>query len=115
MSAATVPIEHTEETNSRILAVSEDQIRGFQRQPFHLIAGKSGLPLETVLERIRAMLEGGVIRRVRQTLLANKLAEGALIAWRIHADKLDAAFDFNGLFLHSDGGHHGSWTGVTSC
>ena len=28
---------------------------------------------------------------------------------------VDAAFDFNGLFLHSDGGHHGSWTGVTSC
>lgn len=94
MPATTIPTEHTEETNTRILSVSEDQIRGFQRHPFHLIAEKSGLPLETVLERIRAMLEAGVVRRVRQTLLANKLAEGALIAWRIPAEKLDAAFDF---------------------
>lgn len=94
MPATAIPTEHTEETNSRILAISEDQIRGFQRHPFHLIAEKSGLPLETVLVRIRAMLEAGVIRRVRQTLLANKLAEGALVAWRIPVEKLDAAFDF---------------------
>jgi hypothetical protein len=40
------------------------------------------------------MLNAGVIRRVRQTLLANKLAEGALVAWRVPAEKLDAAFDF---------------------
>ncbi len=91
---ATLPIEHTEETNARILAVSEDQIRGFLRHPFQAIAERSGVSLEVVLERIRAMLEGGVIRRVRQTLLANKLAEGALVAWRVPADKLDAAFEF---------------------
>jgi hypothetical protein len=36
------------------------------------------------------MLAAGVIRRVRQTLLANKLAEGALIAWKVPSDKLDA-------------------------
>jgi hypothetical protein len=29
-----------------------------------------------------------------QTLLANKLAEGALVAWKVPADKLDAIFDF---------------------
>ena len=34
--------------------------------------------LETVLERIRAMVEAGVVRRVRQTLLSTKLAHGAL-------------------------------------
>jgi DNA-binding Lrp family transcriptional regulator len=94
MPSTAIPTEHTDETNTRILAVSEDQIQGFHRHPFHLIAEKSGLPLETVLERIRAMLQAGVIRRVRQTLLANKLAEGALVAWRIPAEKLDAAFDF---------------------
>jgi hypothetical protein len=41
------------------------------------------------------MLEAGVIRRVRQTLLANKLAEGALVAWKVAPARLDAAFDFH--------------------
>lgn len=93
-AAAAVPIEHTEATNARILAVSEDRIKGFLRDPFAAIAEQSGLPLDTVLERIRAMVEAGVIRRVRQTLLANKLAEGALVAWRVPNDKLEAAFEF---------------------
>ncbi|MDB6072542.1 MAG: transcriptional regulator, AsnC family, partial [Verrucomicrobiaceae bacterium] len=66
MTAALSP-EHTEETNAKILAVSEDQIKGFLRHPFHAIAEQSGLPLETVIERIRAMVENKVIRRVRQT------------------------------------------------
>lgn len=52
-AAAPIPTEHTEETNARILAVSEDLIGGFVRQPFHLIAEKSGVPLETVIERIQ--------------------------------------------------------------
>ena len=89
-----LPVEHDDPINARILAVSEDRIQGFQPQPFHAIARESGLELAVVLERIRAMLEAGVIRRVRQTLLANKLAEGALVAWKIHPDKLEAAFDF---------------------
>jgi len=90
----TVPVEHTDPTNARILAVSEDLVAGFHRHPFHVIAEKSGVDLPTVLERIRAMLEAGVIRRVRQTLLATKLAHGALVAWRLPEDKLNAAFDF---------------------
>ena len=92
--AATTPIEHTEEINARILAVSEDRVKGFHRHPFQFISEESGVPFDTVVERIRAMLAGGVIRRVRQTLLANKLAEGALVAWKVPAEKLDAAFDF---------------------
>ena len=89
-----IPTEHTDPINAQILAVSEDQIKGFHRRPFNFVAEQSGLPLETVLERVRAMLEAGVIRRVRQTLLANKLADGGLVAWKLPADKLDAAFDF---------------------
>ena len=89
-----IPTEHTEETNARILAVSEDRVKGFNRHPFQFIAEESGVDFDTVVERIRAMLKAGVIRRVRQTLLANKLAEGALVAWKVPADKLDAAFDF---------------------
>ncbi len=90
----TVPVEHTDPVNSRILAVSEDLIAGFHRRPFDLIAEKSGVPLDTVLERIRAMLEAGVVRRVRQTLLSTKLAHGALVAWKVPEEKLNAAFDF---------------------
>jgi len=89
-----IPIEHTDPINSRILAVSEDQIPGFSREPFQEIASRSGVELPVVLDRIRAMLEGGTIRRVRQTLLATNLAEGALVAWKVAPDKLDATFDF---------------------
>jgi len=90
----TIPVEHNEATNARILAISEDLISGFQRHPFHLIAEKSEVPLETVIERIRAMVEAGVVRRVRQTLLSTKLAHGALVAWKVPEEKLNAAFDF---------------------
>ena len=92
--SATVPVEHTDPINAKILAISEDLIAGFQRQPFHLIAEKSGVPLETVLERIKPILEAGIIRRVRQTLLSTKLAHGALVAWKVPEEKLNDAFDF---------------------
>lgn len=91
---STIPVEHSDPTNAAILAISEDLIAGFQRFPFQVIAEKSGLPLETVLERIRAMVEAGVVRRVRQTLLSTKLAHGALVAWKVPEEKLNAAFDF---------------------
>jgi hypothetical protein len=50
--------------------------------------------LAAVVERIQAMIEAGTIRRVRQTLLATNLAQGALVAWETPPDRLDAAFDF---------------------
>lgn len=91
---SSLPTDHTDPVNTRILEVSEDLVSGFQHHPFQHIAEKSGVDLETVLARIRAMLEAGVIRRVRQTLLATKLAHGALCAWKVDTDKLDATFDF---------------------
>lgn len=90
----TIPVEHTDPVNAKILAVSEDLVAGFHRHPFHVIAEKSGVGLPVVTERIRAMLEAGIIRRVRQTLLATKLAHGALVAWKVPEEKLNAAFDF---------------------
>lgn len=89
-----IPVEHNDPINAGILAISEDRVSGFHEDPFSLIAEQSGNPLETVLTRIRAMLEAGTIRRVRQTLIANNLAEGALVAWRVPEDKLESAFDF---------------------
>ena len=40
------------------------------------------------------MLEGGVIRRIRQTLMATNLAPGALVAWQIPADRLEEGFEY---------------------
>jgi DNA-binding Lrp family transcriptional regulator len=88
------PIAHTDPINAQILAVSEDRIQGFMPDPFGEIARLAGLDVELVMERIRAMMRGGTIRRVRQTLMATNLAEGALVAWQFPNDKLDAAFDF---------------------
>lgn len=89
-----IPTEHTDPINTKILAVSEDLISGFQRRPFEHIAEQSGVELDLVLERIHAMLEAGVIRRVRQTLLATKLAHGALVAWKLPKEKINPAFEF---------------------
>ena len=93
-TATETPIAHTDPINAQILAVSEDRIQGFVRDPFGTIAAQAGLDVELVMERIRAMLRGGTIRRVRQTLMATNLAEGALVAWQFPNEKLDDAFDF---------------------
>lgn len=87
-------VEHLDPLNARILAISEDKITGFHREPFERIAELSGVAEATVLERIRLMLTAGTIRRVRQTILATNLAEGALVAWKVPPHKLDAAFEF---------------------
>src|SRR6266481_1146225 len=89
-----IATEHTDSVNSKILAVSEDQIQGFVREPFNEIARLSGVEESLVIDRIRAMLSAGTIRRVRQTLLATNLAEGALVAWKVPPEKIDGAFDF---------------------
>ncbi|MBV9234156.1 MAG: Lrp/AsnC family transcriptional regulator [Candidatus Eremiobacteraeota bacterium] len=89
-----IPATVSDPINSAILAVSEDRLSGFQIDPFGEIAARSGLDVETVIERIRAMLSAGTIRRVRQTLLATNLAAGALCAWEVPPERLELAFDF---------------------
>jgi DNA-binding Lrp family transcriptional regulator len=89
-----VPVSVHDPINRTILEVSEDQIGGFVREPIREIARIAGLHPLVVIERIRAMLEAGTIRRVRQTLLATNLAQGALIAWKIDDSLIDGAFDF---------------------
>jgi DNA-binding Lrp family transcriptional regulator len=89
-----LPVEHTDPINARILAVSEDKIEGFVHEPFAEIATRSGVAVDVVMARIAAMLSAGTIRRVRQTLLATNLAEGALVAWKVAPEKIDQAFDW---------------------
>jgi DNA-binding Lrp family transcriptional regulator len=93
-TTAEVSVAHTDPINAKILAVSEDRIQGFVRDPVAVIAAQSGVDEDTVIERVRAMLRAGTIRRVRQTLMATNLAEGALVAWQFPNEKLDQAFDF---------------------
>ena len=94
MNLSALPTETSDPINARILAVSEDRLQGFQRDPLGEIARQSGVEMSVVIERIQAMLRSGTIRRVRQTLLATNLAQGALVAWQVPLDMLDAAFDF---------------------
>ena len=98
-TATALPADIGNEINARILAISEDRIAGFLEDPFAEIARLSGVSEEVVHARIRAMLRAGTIRRVRQTLMATNLAPGALVAWRVPEDRLDAAFEY---FVHDD-------------
>ncbi|HEX3549277.1 MAG TPA: hypothetical protein VHT53_02830 [Candidatus Elarobacter sp.] len=90
---STVPVWIDDPTNAAILAVSEDRLAGFQRDPFGEITARSGVDVDTVLERIVAMLRAGTIRRVRQTLMATNLADGALCAWQVPPDRLSEGFE----------------------
>jgi hypothetical protein len=99
MTATLLPADIGDEINARILAISEDRIAGFLEDPFAEIARLSDVSEEVVHARIRAMLSAGTIRRVRQTLMATNLAPGALVAWRVPEDRLDAAFEY---FVHDD-------------
>ena len=94
MTTETIPIRFDDPANAAILAVSEDQLPGFQRDPLGEIAQRSGVELSVVIERIRAMLAAGTIRRVRQTLLSTSLAPGALVAWQVSQEKLQPAFGY---------------------
>ena len=93
MAPTTISTDITDPVNARILAVSEDRIAGFLEDPFTEIARIAELPLNAVIERLRGMLEAGVIRRIRQTMMATNLAPGALIAWQVPTERLDEAFD----------------------
>lgn len=98
-----IPTDVADETNRRLLAVAEDCVEGFHERPFDVIAERSGLPVEVVLERMRAMLACGTVRRVRQTVLSTHLAEGALVAWRVP----EAACERAWAWLHA----HDPFTG----
>src|SRR4029077_15920060 len=80
--------------NAKILAISEDKIAGFVREPFEEIARRSSVGVGVAMARIAAMFRAGTIRRVRQTLLETNLADGALVAWKVPANKIDDAFDW---------------------
>ncbi len=76
MSLLTEPTDLSDPINARILSVSEDRIAGFTRDPVAEISQQTGIDPQTVIGRVQAMMRAGIIRRVRQTLLATNLARG---------------------------------------
>jgi DNA-binding Lrp family transcriptional regulator len=94
MNTLTLPVDIADPINGRILAVSEDRLQGFCPDPVAEISRQSGIDAPTVRERIAAMLRASTIRRIRQTLMATNLAQGALVAWLVPEEKLSAAFDW---------------------
>lgn len=94
MNEGQIPVDFSDPINAKILAVSEDRLQGFQQDPIGAIVRESGVEVPVVIERIRAMLRAGTIRRVRQTLLATNLAKGALVAWKVPTEKMDSAFNY---------------------
>jgi DNA-binding Lrp family transcriptional regulator len=93
-TAPQLPTQTSDPINARILVVSEDRIQGFHADPMAEVARLSEIDVATVRERIAAMVRSGTIRRVRQTLMATNLAQGALVAWQVPEEKLSAAFDW---------------------
>src|SRR5262245_8492734 len=91
---SSIPVDLADSVNATILSVSEDRLSGFQVDRIGDISRRCEVPEGLVIERLQALLEAGTIRRIRQTVQATKLAAGALVAWSVPAEKLDAAFDF---------------------
>src|SRR5438067_13789986 len=89
-----LPVEHDDPINAKILAVSEDKIEGFVREPFQEIARRSGVDVDSVMARIAAMVCSGTIGRVGQTLLATNLADGGLVAWGVAENQIEAACEW---------------------
>lgn len=79
---------------SSILRVSEDGLAGFVERPFAEIARRTDYPEDLVIDRVRSLLDAGVIRRIRLTLITQNLAAGALVAWNVPPDDLQSAFDY---------------------
>ncbi|NJL30625.1 MAG: Lrp/AsnC family transcriptional regulator [Phycisphaerales bacterium] len=99
----TCPMDIDDPINRRILTVAEDQLMGFYRHPFEEISRRCRVAEEIVHQRLKAMLQAGVVRRIRQTLQAGNLADGALVAWKISEDHLQNAYDWLAAMIHSPG------------
>ena len=89
-----IPVRTDDPINATILSVSEDRVQGFNDDPIGEIARLSEVDAPIVIARIQAMLRAGTIRRVRQTLMATNLAAGALVAWQVAPENLEAGFDY---------------------
>lgn len=82
-----IPTSPNDPVNTDILMVAEDRVKGFRRLPFHAIAEQCGHPVPLVIERLKAMMEAGVVRRVRPDASCHQAGPGGLVAWRVPGRK----------------------------
>jgi len=77
-----------DEADMAILQEIEDGIP-LSDHPFREVGEKTGLPETEVIERLRALLEQGVIRRFRARINQRKagLTANALVAWGVDSAK----------------------------
>ncbi len=67
--------------------------------PYEVIAAGLGIPAELLIERVRGLLDDGVIRRVGVSLDSRKLGfPSTLCAVRVAADRVDRAAGFIGRY-----------------
>ena len=88
MLETAAPASVNDDTNRRILAVSEDQLAASTptRSAKSPVAAAS---TSTTSSSGCAPCWAGTIRRVRQTLLSHDLAAGALVAWKVPPERLE--------------------------
>jgi len=60
-----LPVEHNDSINAKILAISEDKIEGFVREPFEEIARRSSVDVDVVMAQIAADTLGMPLGQVR--------------------------------------------------
>jgi len=78
--------------------VSEDRVKGFQRDPWAFIARETGLEVDEIMARIRAMLKPAPFAGCGKPCWRPTSAQGALVAWEVPEDKLESTFEF--MFQH---------------
>lgn len=72
-----IPTSPNDPVNTDILMVAEDRVKGFRRLPFHAIAEQCGHPVPLVIERLKAMMNAGVVRRVRPDASGHQAGPGS--------------------------------------
>jgi DNA-binding Lrp family transcriptional regulator len=80
--------------NRDILRAARDTLRSFSRDPVAILAAATGIGEDVVVSRLRSMVRGGAVRRMRQTIRGETIAPGALVAWRIPPWRLGDAWRF---------------------
>ena len=80
--------------NREILRAARDTLTSFDRDPVATLAAATGTGADEVVSRLRSMVRGGAVRRMRQTIRGATIAPGALVPWRIPPWTLGDAWRF---------------------
>ncbi len=79
-----------DETDKQILVLMQDHVP-LASHPFQAAAEKLGLTEEEVIDRVRRMMEAGIVRRFSASIKHRKLGITAnpMIAWKVPKNKVE--------------------------